>query len=81
MKEVFNFCGEIGYDLKQQNNFRQPLFNSVYKGTERVSFVGSKIWEIMPKNMKKLESFKKKKKTRKLNNCSCVKHMYKMLDF
>ena len=35
MKEVFNFCGEIGYDLKPQNIFRQPLFNSVYNGTER----------------------------------------------
>ena len=71
MKEVFNFCGEIDYDLKQQNIFRQPLFNSVYNGTERVSFLGSKILEIIPKNMKKLESFKKKFKKRKPNNCSC----------
>ena len=60
MKEVFNFCGEIDYDLKQQNIFRQPLFNSVYNSTERISFLGSKILEIIPKNMKKLESFKKK---------------------
>lgn len=29
MKEVFNFRGEIGYSLKQQNIFRRPHFNSV----------------------------------------------------
>ena len=33
MKEVFNFCGEICYDLKQKNIFRGSLFNSVYNGT------------------------------------------------
>ena len=60
MKEVFNFCGEIGFDLKQQNIFREPLFNSVYNGTDRVSFLRSKIREIIPKSMKKPESFKKK---------------------
>ena len=81
MKEVFNFCGEIGFDLKQQNIFREPLFNSVYNGTDRVSFLGSKIREIIPKNMKKSESFKKKIKIWKPNNCRCVKHIYKMLDF
>lgn len=29
IKEVFNFRGEIGYGLKQQNIFRRPHFNSV----------------------------------------------------
>ena len=29
MKELFNFRGEIGYGLKQQNIFRRPHFNSV----------------------------------------------------
>ena len=28
-KEVFNFRGEIGYGLKQQNIFWRPHFNSV----------------------------------------------------
>ena len=28
IKEVFNFRGEIGYGLKQQNIFRRPHFNS-----------------------------------------------------
>ena len=81
MKEVFNFYGEIGFDLKQQNIFRQLLFNSVYNDAEIVSFLGSKIWEKIPKNMKKPESFKKEIKKWKPNNCLRVKHIYKMLDF
>ena len=38
MKKVFNFCGEIGYDLRQQSIFRRPLVNPLYKGTERDAF-------------------------------------------
>ena len=38
MKKVFNFCGEIGYDLRQQSISRRPLVNSLYKGTERDAF-------------------------------------------
>ena len=68
MKEVFNFCGEIGYDLKQKNIFRGSLFNSVYNGTERVSFLGPKIWEVIPKNMIKLGSLNSYKKEIKIGN-------------
>lgn len=42
MKEIFNFCGKIGYHLRQQNIFRIPLVNSVYNCTERVPFLGPK---------------------------------------
>ena len=74
MKEVFNFCGEIGYDLKQKNIFRESLFNSVYNGTEKVFFLGPKIWEVIPKNIIKLgslNSFTKEIKNWKPNNCPC----------
>ena len=63
----FNFRGEIGYDLRQY--FRRPLVNSVYNGTDSVSFLGPKIWEIIPKKIKKLESlnhFSAKKNKKKL---------------
>ena len=45
-----------------QNIFRRPLVNSLYNGLERVSFLGPKIWDMVPKNIKTLEflnSFKK----------------------
>lgn len=37
MKEVMIFCGEIGYDLSQQNILR-PLVKLVYNSTDRVPF-------------------------------------------
>lgn len=43
MKEVYNFGRETGYDLRNQNIFRSPLVNSVYNGSETVSFLGPKI--------------------------------------
>lgn len=63
MKNVFNFCREIRTELRQQNFFIRPVVGLVYNDTERVCFVDSKIWDMIPENMKKLESqsiFKKK---------------------
>lgn len=52
MKE-FNFRGEIGYDLRHQNIFRRTSVKLVNNATEGVSFLGPKIWEIIPENIKK----------------------------
>ena len=70
MKEAFSFRGEIGYELRQQNILRRSLVNSVYNGIKRVSFLGPRIWEMIPENKKKLESlnsFKKEIKNWKPN--------------
>ena len=48
MKEAFSFRVEIGYELRQKNIFWRSFVNSVYNGNERVSFLGSKIWEMIP---------------------------------
>ena len=39
VKEIFNFFGKIGYNLREQNIFRKPLVNSIYNDTESVSFL------------------------------------------
>ena len=49
----FNFRGEIGYDLRNQNIFRRTSVKLVNNATEGVSFLGPKIWEIIPENIKK----------------------------
>lgn len=49
----FNFRGETGYDLRHQNIFRRTSVKSVINATEGVSFLGPKIWEIIPENIKK----------------------------
>ena len=37
-----------------------PLVNSVYNGTESTTFLGPKVWELVPEVMKQIET-----------NCPC----------
>ena len=60
--------------MRPQNTFKRPLVNSVYNGTETVSFLGPKIWELTPTEIKELVSlngFKKAIKEWKPVNCPC----------
>ena len=50
------------------------MVKSAYHGTESISYLGPKIWDILPeklKNIENLEHFKKSIKTWKLDNCPC----------
>ena len=74
MKEIFRIREENGYNLRHQNTFTHPIVNSVYNGTETVSFLGPKIWELIPTEIKELVSlngFKKAIKKWKPVTCSC----------
>ena len=51
MKDIFRIREENGYNSRHQNTF-----NSVYKGTETVLFLGPKIWELIPTEIKELVS-------------------------
>ena len=56
MHEIFKLKYQPHYNL-----FSRPLVKSVYKGTERSSFLGPKIWDILPdtyKDIPDLNSFK-----------------------
>ena len=82
MKDVFIIREEIGYDLRQQNISRRPVYN----GTERVSFLGPKIREMIPENMNKPESLNSLGKKYKIGNqitalADYVKHIYENLGF
>ena len=71
MKEIFRIREGNGYNLRHQNTFKRPIVNSVYNGTETVSFFGPKIWELIPTEIKELVSlngFKKAiKKSKSVN--------------
>ena len=72
MKEVFKFRGGSRYILRRQNTFICPIVNTVYNGTETVLFMGPKIWELIPAQIKELISlngFKKAVKKWKPVNC------------
>ena len=84
MKEIFRIREENGYNLRHQNTFKRPIVNSVYNGTEIASFLGPKIWELIPTEIKELvslNSFKKAIKKWKPVNCPCrlSKFSYVML--
>ena len=59
---VFTTIPENHYNLRNYNRFRLPFARTVYHGTESISYLGPKIWDIVPvelKNAQSLHSFKK----------------------
>ena len=74
MNNIFKLRAENPYTLRQVSEFPKPMVKSVYHGTESISYLGPKIWDILPgklKNIENLEHFKKEIKTWKPNNCPC----------
>ena len=43
MNDIFKLTGEQTYNLRKLSQFYRPKINSVYNGTESVSFLGPKI--------------------------------------
>ena len=44
------------YNLHRNNTFERRQVDSVYHGTESLSFLGPKIWDLVPLELKQLES-------------------------
>ena len=62
------------YNLRRCNDFRIPSIRTVYHGSESISFLGPKIWNILPDEIKQqtsLNSFKKSVKKWKPQDCPC----------
>ena len=62
------------FKLRQVSAFSRPMVKSIYHGTEIISYLRPKIWDIFPerlKNIDNLEHFKKEIKTWKPDNCPC----------
>ena len=74
MHEIFKLKDQPQYNLRYNSLFSRPLVKSVYKGTERLSFLGPKIWGILPdtsKDLPNLNSFKVALKKWRPVNCPC----------
>ena len=60
--------------LCMNSQFNIPAVNSVYHRNESVSFLGPKIWKILPDKLKKIDSlvaFKTATKSWKPEKCPC----------
>ena len=74
MTELFEQRNEHHYNLRNNVHFITPQIRTVYHGSESISFLGPKIWNILPDRLKKatsLEAFKIQIKKRKPQNCPC----------
>ena len=56
VKGLFQFRNETPYNLRQTSQFHIPLVRTAFNSTESIKFLGPKIWELLPDQMKELES-------------------------
>ena len=62
------------YNLRQFSQFDLPNVRCIFCGTESISFLGPKIWNILPNEFKKetsLDAFKKLIKNWQPETCPC----------
>ena len=72
MSEIFDKRNNV-YD-RNPCEFARPIVRSVISGTESISFLGPKIWDVVPNELKQLETtnaFKREIKKLKPLNCPC----------
>ena len=73
MKDIFPI-NRNPFNLRQNSQFSRPRINTVYNGTESISNLGRKIWDLVPSNLKEigeLDKLKKSIKQWKPENFSC----------
>ena len=85
MKDIFPI-NRNPFNLRQNSQFSRPRINTVYNGTESISNLGRKIWDLVPSNLKEigeLDKLKKSIKQWKPGNfpCRLCKFLCKMLVF
>ena len=66
--EQFEKKNERQYNLRHNSQFTIPTVNSVYHETENVSFLGPKIWDILPDRSNKIDSLGDFKATIKIGS-------------
>ena len=62
------------YNFRNNSTFKTKNIKPVYYGSETISFISPKIWNLWPSNNKDLENlniFKSNNKSWKPENCPC----------
>ena len=73
VSERFSFSN-VNYNLRSGSQFHQPSANTVWNGQETTSYLGPKIWNMVPEEMKQKSSlfaFKREIKQWVPDNCPC----------
>ena len=58
MNEIFQLREKSHYNLRYTSEFIIPPIHSVYYGSESVSYLGPKIWELIPPVIRQIEKWK-----------------------
>lgn len=72
--DIFMEKANNQYNFRNHTDFLTPQANSVYCGTESISYLGPRIWDIVPEEIKQknsLNSFKESIKMWVPTNCPC----------
>ena len=57
IKELILPNRQLRYDLRNNPDFAVPMVKSVHKGLESLSYLGPKIWELLPLEIKETDFF------------------------
>ena len=74
MNNLFEDKDYTGPNLRSQTEYQLPKINSVLYGENSLRYLGPKIWDIIPRELKSLESLGKFKSAIKIwipLNCPC----------
>ena len=74
MNEIFHINYALNYNLRRHPEFASRAINTVHYGSELQSFLGPKIWEMLPldlKNSDSLDSFQSGIKNWGPQECHC----------
>ena len=74
MNEIFQLREKSHYNLRYTSEFIIPPIHSVYHGRESASYLGPKLWELIPTVIRQIDTlsgFKKAIKKWKSTNCPC----------
>ena len=81
MNEIFQLTEKSHYNIRYTSPFFIPPTHSVYHGSESASYLGPKLWELLPPVIRKIDTlsgFKKAIKNGKLAiaHAEFAKHTY-----
>ena len=69
--EIFPLRPQGQYNLRLWYDFTLPIVRTVNYGIKSIRYLGPKIWESIPANIKEVERFKSGIKKWKPESCSC----------
>ena len=75
LREIF-VSKTSSYSLRRNDTFEKRKVHSVYHGTESLSFLGPKIWDLVPGELKQSETLYSFKLKKKKNRTGYSLHVY-----